>query len=542
MNKIFLFFFTVLPFQSYACGENEYNACYQMCVIPRFFGGCAQEIKDCKCLPKMPPVRFPDINDGLKNISKESLKAISNISSALNKAGDDVRRNLEKSSKDMEAEIQRAGKDTEEAVSAIGHYVENTANDYGSSVSKLEARVREGKVIDALWHFGIEPLQDSEKNAGKAILDSSALRTIGQVAATAYGGPGGAAAYAAWLTYRETGDPSLAVRVGIISGATNWAMAEVGKIPTDSGYEIAKKAAVTGAIGGVAVAAAGGNEAAVKEAFLKAGAMVVVQDTFKSMTGHRLSGKASEGEPYCVSVDIANATLPASCAPPKDAYVRKPNGELDLDSNGVPKIDMSKVDPTRAAVGVKSADSNFGTERSSPMIAISKVPGMQGMAVFHDQWAMKWDMNAFNTPVSIIPAVVLTYWGLGAPYEEFLSNQGKNKKIHELNVISKSAGIENVSVPDSTIPLPDIMTTVKKNDVVQSYFCITKNNQQRLIAVEKPSEVKSFSCIVVYYKNKEIYPWRAYHEKNYCGSKAFYLAETLNKSGWNCMQSTMNRS
>jgi hypothetical protein len=44
---------------------------------------------------------------------------------------------------------------------------------------------------------------------------------VGQVAATAYGGPGGAAAYAAWYAYRATGgDAETALRVALITGAT----------------------------------------------------------------------------------------------------------------------------------------------------------------------------------------------------------------------------------------------------------------------------------------------------------------------------------
>ena len=60
----------------------------------------------------------------------------------------------------------------------------------------------------------------------------------------------------------------------------------------------AQKIVVTGAIGGVAVAAVGGNDEAIKTGFLSSGTMVLVQDGFHSYTGHELSGKASEGEAY----------------------------------------------------------------------------------------------------------------------------------------------------------------------------------------------------------------------------------------------------
>lgn len=547
---------------AYSCGDKEYEQCYSIDLGPL---GTA---KDCKCLPKADignipgtpiPVPIPvpsgqgipvptpgqvqkEVEKGLKNISNETAKAVSDISSTIDKAFKDIESNLAKSSRDAEAEIQRAGKDTEEAVHAIGHYLEHSAQDAGTAVKDADKRIREGKVIDAVWHFGIAPLQSTEKNSGQALLESSVLRTVGQVAATSYGGPGGAAAYAAWLTYRETGDPSLAIRIGVIAGATNMAMSAAGSMPSDSAYELAKKAAVVGAIGGTAVAAAGGNEAAVKEAFLKAGAMVVIQDTFKSMTKHDLDGKASEGEPYCVSLGIANSAAPPSCAPPKEAYVRKPDGSLDLDSKGVPKIDMSKVDPARAAVGIKSADSAFGTENSASMKLISKVPGMQGMAVFHDQWAMKWNMDAFTTPTTIVPAVVLTYWGLGAPYSELLRKTAINSKKSEIRAISTAAGIPQ-SAPDTFKENHEAVpkSLVKKDDVVQSYLCAS-NQIYRLIAVERPREKTHFACRVAYaVDGSESFPWSAKSDGDYCTSKARKFAEKFSNLGWTCSQSAMNR-
>lgn len=42
------------------------------------------------------------------------------------------------------------------------------------------------------------------------------------------------------------------------------------------------------------------------------------------------------------------------------------------------------------------------------------------MSVFHDHWSLSWNMDAFTTKASIVPAVVLTYIGMGAPYDNHL--------------------------------------------------------------------------------------------------------------------------
>ena len=537
----------------FACSDHEYEQCAgPVCIcLPK---------ADIGVLPGPIPIPIPipvpsgqgipvptpgqvgqAVGANLQNISNEAAIALRNIRDTLVKADSDIKNNLDKSGKDVEAEIQRAGKDTEQAISAIGRYLERTAQDTGKSLTDADRRVREGKVIDAIWHMGIAPIQSAEKNTGQAVMESSVLRTVGQVASTAYGGPGGAAAYAAGLTYRETGDVNLAVRAGVLTGATSYAMGAAGKIPSDPTYGIAKKVIVTGAIGGAAVAAAGGNEAAVKEAFLKAGAMVVIQDTFKRMDGHDLDGKAAEGQPYCVSAAIASLNgPPPECAPPPSSYVRKADGSLELDSKGVPKVDMSKVDPGRAAVGTKSAEASFGTENSVPMKAVAQVPGMQGMAVFHDQWAMKWDMGALTTPVSIVPAVVLTYWGLGAPYYEDLRVTTRDAKERELRAINRSLNIPSEATTSN--PAPGKVSLIKNRDeITQSYLC-GRGAMSRMILVEKPVVTSTFACRVIYSTERgESVEWLAEHNANYCEIPARKFAEKQAKMGFECAQSAMNR-
>jgi hypothetical protein len=173
-----------------------------------------------------------------------------------------VKWNLEKAGRDSEAEVGRFGKNLEDAAHAIGHFLERQGQGAGAALSNAERRIREGKVVDAIWHLSTEPLQHTSENAALAAQESEYLNTVAQTAASAYGGPAGAAAYAAWLTYEQTGNADLALRAGVLTYATSSAFSAAGKMNAATTSDIAKKAAVTAAIGGLAVAAAGGDETA----------------------------------------------------------------------------------------------------------------------------------------------------------------------------------------------------------------------------------------------------------------------------------------
>ncbi|WP_144444291.1 hypothetical protein [Caballeronia arationis] len=403
-----------LPFTVLACPDCQYEFC----------------IVGCWCMPKDQCVLPPAIKDFGKAVGDAPRlvvttfeTAVSDIGNTIHKAFDDTKNTLDIAIKDGVANITKATKDANDergrfgrelgnTVHAIEHAVQHEAEGALDSARAAERRFREGKVVDAVWHLALSPVQVSEHSASEAVLESAYLRGVGQIAANTYGGPGGAAAYATWLAYHQTGDPSLALRVGILSGATASAYGAAGAI-TDT----AKKAVVTGAIGGLAVAAAGGDEKAVKEAFLMAGAMVVVQDGFKEYTKHELDPRASEGtEAYCIS---ATAT---HCVPLPEGAI------LGTDDKGNFVVDMAKVDPRIPAVGLKD-NTAFFNESNPAMVGVSKIPGMQAMAIFHDTWTVDWKSDAM-VKASILPAIVLTYVGTTAPVFEKLDDTAVEKSLN----------------------------------------------------------------------------------------------------------------
>lgn len=467
-------------------------------------------------------------------------KAAQDVGNTIEKAGQDTGRTIEKAGQDTEAEARRAGKNLEEAAHAIGKYMERSVQGTGRTLSSAERRVREGKVVDAMWHLATEHLQESENSAAKATQESSIIRTVGQVAASAYGGPAGAAAYASWYTYRETGDADLALRVGIITGVTSTAFAAAGKMPSETTDELAKKAVVTGAIGGLAVAASGGDEKAIKEGFFLAGGMVIVQDGYKRFTKSDLDARSSQGEAYCM------ASVGEECSPPGSAYIRDANGDIQYDSSGRPLVDVTKTDPHRPHVGnwSKKSEASWNHERGKFMTSVSRIPGMNAMSVFHDQWAVSWDMNALTTVGTIAPAIVLTYTGTGTQYYELLRKTAVEKgrtvsASHEaITTVQLSPTNSAVSVNANMArqsTYKDRNLRAVSSEIVESSYICAKKQKSRSIIVEGSSPKKYFACRVLYLSEKaNSVIWWALYNKNFCAPKSRSLVEKQVRMGWSC--------
>ncbi|NOK35442.1 hypothetical protein HMI49_19750 [Corallococcus exercitus] len=215
------------------------------------------------------------------------------------------------------AEAGRASKSLEEGGVAIRHYLENEASDRIHQISSAERRIREGKFLDALYHLATQPLLDNAENMTLATTESSLINTVASVAATTYGGPAGAAAYASWTTLYKTGNADLALRVGIITGLTASATGQVNKaLPAGQVFDpanTAHRAAVLGAIGGLAIAAGGGTDKDIREGVLLASTMILIQDGYQAYTTKPLDTRAATRESPVVQGQDAGEL---SCAVP----------------------------------------------------------------------------------------------------------------------------------------------------------------------------------------------------------------------------------
>jgi len=83
--------------------------------------------------------------------------------------------------------VEKGVQDMGVAVVAVGDFAVHEVQSMGNTLDDAAKRIREGKIIDAIWYGATDPLKHSEENAAKATQESNILRTVGQVAATAYG-------------------------------------------------------------------------------------------------------------------------------------------------------------------------------------------------------------------------------------------------------------------------------------------------------------------------------------------------------------------
>jgi hypothetical protein len=403
--------------------------------------------------------------------------------------------------------------------------MERQAQGVGETLSDAEKRAREGKFVDAIWRLGTDPTKRTEENAAKLAQEGSLVNALAQVAAWVYGGPQGAAAYAAWYTYRATGDVEMALRVGVMVGATSVATGAAGEMPTGTAGELAKKAAVTGAIGGIGVAASGGDEDAIYEGFLRSGGMVLVQDGYKEYTGHDIEARGAKGKSYCV------ATLNADCSPPPEAYIRNSDGTIAFDSSGQPKVDMQYLEARRPHVGMISAKDATGAvhelmeEGGAVMDFTAKViPVTTAGSVLHDQWAIQWDMNRATNLATIAPVMVMTYYGTDGAINDLMLKSALDRGTEE------NAGFATTPVRTALRKTAEASLGLDH----RAFMCVN-GKLTRVIQIDSLENEEQSVCQVIYQSQNGVStPWYAEHNANYCLPKGIQLVNKQVNLGWSC--------
>lgn len=289
-------------------------------------------------LPKLPklPDPFEEAKNALEGARKVTDEAVSHARKAIDdtlklptKVGAELERDLDRISGGLadtrKRVVREAGGALRLIADAANAAAKFTERETKGSVETMKGALHRRNVVSSVWYLATTPIKTTNKNAMQATRDSAVLAVAAQVAATAYGGPAGAAAYAAWTAYNLTGgDINAALRAGVTQGLIAAATGAVANMPTGAekvlaetalksaiakaqganSEEIAQvalaslvqagtaqltmslneaqlgevqKGIVSGALGGAAVAASGGNSEAIREAFLKSGGEVLVQ-------------------------------------------------------------------------------------------------------------------------------------------------------------------------------------------------------------------------------------------------------------------------
>ncbi|OQP66224.1 hypothetical protein [Niastella populi] len=387
------------------------------------------------------------VEKGIKDVTKTSGVAIHDLGKATGKAADDARKAIEKGLTDASRESGRAGKNIVKETGRVGtnavdifkaleKYAETNINGTINIAKSTEQRIREGKLLDAVFHVALDPLTNQEEAAFLATQQSKYLNTAAATAAGVYGGPGGSAAYAAWQTYRASGgNAELAFRAGIITGLTSSALKVVGSMSGSEAKEMLQKAVLAGAVGGLAIAASGGNEDQIKKGFVLGGGMVLVQDLYRNYTQQTLDPSPSTKEPYCTSPGDP------SCATLKAAFYKDKNGNL--------VFDPSKLDPKASYVGVGAdpnaplklgADIPWDSDQSVLMRSAAQVPGMNAMGLFHDKLVVSWAISDnIGNQLTIFPAMLFTYIGTDGGLTTKIASVTAEQKAQQPPNITKQA-------------------------------------------------------------------------------------------------------
>lgn len=298
----------------------------------------------------------------MSNVEKETKIAVENAFKAQDKAIADATQNLVKSVDDIV-----------DAAHATARYAEREVNSYQDVLSNAEKRVREGKVADAIWHMSTDSWQETNKNAAQLASENEIVAAAGQAVATAYGGPAGAAAYAAWHTYNQSkGNIELALKAGVYAYAVSSGNLSAGDIPTDTLGGVAKKAAMTGAVGGLAVAAGGGSEKEALDAFIKSGGAVVVQEGQSYVKKNYSSVGASKLDAYC------QTAVGRTCAAASKWYEKS----------------KKRLDQLAEAKAVQKT-----------------------VMILNKDWSISWDPVGIANPEEDVPSVALTYIGEGSSFK-----------------------------------------------------------------------------------------------------------------------------
>ena len=344
-----------------------------------------------KLAQNMPGDLLSAVSRLLEPMGRELERGVQNLGKEAKLLAQNVGRNLEKASQDIGKQLERDIQNTGDLFVAVEGYLENQIKAWGDIVTDAERRVMEGKIVDALWHIGTDQIKHTEENAFTALQQSSLLNSIAASVVTIYGAPYGGAIYAAWFTYKQTGSLDLALKVAVITYLTSEGMGQAKQIT-----DVAKRTLVTSAVAATAIAASGGTEKDIIDGFLKGAALSIASEAYRNMTSAEIEGKAPTQAPLDKQELLKDKRL------------------VFLNKKGEEVLDITKLSREATHVGLDSGTGIF-SEKGYPLQLFAKVPYVNDMAYFHDQWCAVEGFGITPTVVTIIPATILTVAGSERP-------------------------------------------------------------------------------------------------------------------------------
>jgi hypothetical protein len=241
-------------------------------------------------------------------------------------------------------------------------------------------------------------VRHTEENAAEAAQESEVLNAAVEAAATAYGAPAGAAAYGAWLAYHDTRNVELALRAGALAALSSESGSIVQEMPTGTVSDVVKKAAVSGALGGIAVAASGGDADAVRDGFVKAGGMVIVQSGESYVKKEYTDPITANADSYCMSA------VGASCQYALPKLKHDATNAILQDKDGNPVVDTDYINEAKKDV----------VDWQQTAIGLDKIGDTPAVISNNKDWAISFSKSNCVDRSANLPSVVVTYIGDGS--------------------------------------------------------------------------------------------------------------------------------
>lgn len=417
----------------------------------------------------------------------------------------DIEANYEKAWKDTTKQAGRSLNDASDAVQAVERFGDRELKGQFQNMQLAANQVRQGKAIDAMWTTTVGRAHGTEDNFFKSTQESAIIAAAAQSAAAIYGGPAGAAAYAAWATYKTTGDANLALRAGAIAAISSQMGAGVDKMPSGTTGEVLKKSAMAGAAGGIAVAAAGGDEKAITDAFLKSGGAVLVQTGQSRLQAYSPKAKAALDTVQCISAKNLDCVSNLS-------YVKDAKGQLMKEVNG--KFKYDKYDP-RQYVGQWSAYAANSPEAKKLAVInqVAQLPKSKVIPLLNNDWVLTSTLGTTGTLDANKPAVVLTYVGPNRPF--------RFKATYSIAKLPASAATAKAGGP--------AVATAPPANSNLSYVCPGSRHSLKV-----SSGVSS--CRAIHYRpnGAQEVVWNSGMDSKICAAKAAEFAVKLRAKGISC--------
>ncbi|MFG0678817.1 hypothetical protein [Delftia sp. WSY_7] len=492
---------------------------------------------------------------GYSNIERETRVGVSSVGTNLRKAAGDFERNLREAGGDVGRELKATQREVESATIAAYRFTVRQAESTFALVRQAEQRFREGKVIDAIWHLSTQQMQSTSDNAARAAAESAIVATAMSAAASAYGGPGGASAYSAWLAYYQTGgDVNAALRIGLIAAVKAYAPEIPGADLASTGIkESLKKAAVSGAMNGLAVAAAGGSAQDVQKAMMATAGTILVQDGYRSLSQNAAVAEFSKvaRQVYCIK-GLSEGSQDESC-PSVNDYLRDTQGRFAmLDTSSIVRyVDMAKEIPgadwilltkeealakSAAIAGVdyetlnaKMNEARLTANRVEE--AANRVKGANILGMLDDRWALSYQAGKTVDGIraAVAPSVLLTYTGISpAIVDKAAADPAKLSSILDAPLPNQPQEIVSCVRPAE----PKANINILWGAVIE---IPSRPELAVRLWVSKKKQPGDLECVVAQERDGKIRAaWYAKIEGDFCQPKMLEMTKQLIAENFNC--------